>query len=144
MKEQFKTLQIIFLGMLIGQLIFAVVANFIMTSGAITDTGVLIYLVPMVMIAGILGGNYIFKENLKKVIAQKPDADKKFKEYRKNSIIRWGIMEFGNVLAIIAAIIEANSFYFALFGIGLLFFATTRPNAADFMQQMELSAKDIS
>ncbi|NJN77838.1 MAG: hypothetical protein HC803_05500 [Saprospiraceae bacterium] len=57
--------------------------------------------------------------------------------------MRWAIMEMGNFLAIIAGIIEAKSFYFALFGIGLLFFATTRPNAEEFMKRMKLSVEDV-
>lgn len=143
MKAKFKNLQIIFLALLLGQLAFAVIANFMITDTTFVDTGALIYLVPTVIVVGIVAGTYIFKDNLKKVVAKKSTPDEKFKEYRKSSIIRWAMLETGNLLAIIAAIIEGNGLYFIMFGFGLLFFSTTRPNAVDFMKRMELSAKDI-
>ncbi|NJN77837.1 MAG: hypothetical protein HC803_05495 [Saprospiraceae bacterium] len=83
MKEQFKNLQIIFLALLFGQLAFAIVANFVITGEAITDTGAFIYLVPAVMIVGIIAGRYIFKDNLKKELAKELTPDEKFQVYRK-------------------------------------------------------------
>jgi hypothetical protein len=143
MKEQFKNLQIIFLGLLLGQLAFAIVANFIITSGAITDTGALIYVVPVVMIVGVIAGRYIFNDNLKKAVAKELTLDEKFQAYRKNSFVRWSMMEIGNILAIVAAIIEAKSFYFALFGLGLLIFSTTRPNILDFSKRFNLTLDEV-
>lgn len=142
MKNDFKNLQIIFLGLLMGQITFAVVANFIITDTAVTDTGAFIYLVPAVMIVGIVAGNYIFNSNLKKIIAKENATEKKFGEYRKNSIVRWAMMEMGNLLAIIAAIVEGKTLYFALFAVGLIFFAMTRPSIEDFSRQFNLSVEE--
>lgn len=141
MKENFKKLQIVFLGLLLGQLAFAIVANFVMVNGVISDTGALIYLVPAVMLVGTIAGFYIFNSNLKKAAAAELTFEKKFEEYRKNAIVRWAMMEMGNLLAIIAAIIEAKSLYFALFGLGLLIFSTTRPNILDFSKRFNLSVE---
>lgn len=138
MKNDFKNLQIIFLGLLLGQIAFAVVANFMITDIAITDTGALIYLVPAVIIVGIVAGNYIFNLNLKKTISKETSLEEKFGEYRKNAIVRWAMMEMGNLLAIVAAIIEGKTLYFALFAIGLIFFSMTRPNIIDFSKQFNL------
>jgi hypothetical protein len=139
MKEQFKNLQIIFLALLLGQLAFAVAANFVIVSGTVTDTGVLIYLVPTVMIGGSALGFYLFDRNLKKVMKMENTRGQQFDEYRKNSLIRWALMEMGNLLAIVAAVIESKSVYFGLFGFGLLFFSTTRPNVLDFSKRFNLS-----
>lgn len=130
MKTDFKNLQIIFLALLIGQIAFAVVANFVITDSEITDTGMLIYLVPVVMITGILAGNYIFNSNLKKISTEKT-TEEKFQEYRKYALLRWALMEGGNLLAVAAAIVEAKTLYFALFAVGIVFFAMTRPNIED-------------
>ena len=140
MKEKFKNLQIIFLGLLLGQLTFAIVANFIITSGAIADTGMLIYLVPAVMIVGIIIGFYIFNASLTKSAEKEGTIETQFSKYRKSSMVRWAMMEIGNLLAIIAAIIEANTFYFVLFSFGLLIFATTRPSVQDFSKRFGLSS----
>jgi hypothetical protein len=142
MKEKFKQLQIIFLSLLLGQLAFAIVANYVMINGAISDTGAFIYLVPAVMIVGTVGGFYIFNSNLKKVVASEFTFEKKFEEYRKNSLVRWAMMEMGNLLAIIAAIIEVKSFYFALLGLGMLIFSTTRPNVVDFSKRFNLTLEE--
>ena len=142
MKEQFKQLQIIFLGLLLGQLAFAIVANYIIINGVISDTGALIYLVPVVMLVGTVAGFYIFNSNLKKVAESESTLETKFEAYRKNSIVRWAMMEMGSLLAIIAAIIEAKSFYFALFGLGMLIFSTTRPNVLDFSKRFNLTMKE--
>lgn len=142
MKNDFKNLQIIFLALLIGQIAFAIIANFMITDITITDTGALIYLVPAVMIVGIVAGNYIFNSNLKKIIANENSVEDKFGEYRKNSIVRWAMMEMGNLLAIVAALIEGKTLYFALFAVGLIFFAMTRPNIEDFSRQFDLSVEE--
>lgn len=142
MKNDFKNLQIIFLGLLIGQIAFAIIANFMITDITITDTGALIYIVPSVMVVGIVAGNYIFNSNLKKVVTKENSKENKFSEYRKNSIIRWAMMETGNLLAIVAALIEGKTLYFALFAIGLIFFAMTRPSVEDFSRQLDLSVQE--
>jgi hypothetical protein len=142
MKEQFRNLQIIFLGLLLGQLAFAVVANYVMINGVISDTGTLIYLVPAVMIGGTVAGFYIFNANLKKFAASESTLEAKFVEYRKNLFVRWAMLEIGSLLAIIAAIIEAKSVYFALSGLGLLVFSTTRPDILDFSKRFELKLAD--
>ena len=142
MKNDFKNLQIIFLGLLMGQIAFAIVANFMITSMAAADTGVLIYVVPTVMMINIVAGNYIFNANLKKNVAKEDAIEKKFGAYRKNSIIRWAMMEMGNLLAIAAALVEGKTLYFALFAVGLIFFAITRPNVEDFSRQFDLSVEE--
>ncbi len=139
MKDNFKNLQIIFLGLLIGQITFAVVANFMIADIAVNDTEVLIYIVPIVIISSIFLGNSIFNANRKKVVAQQGSIEEKFTAYRTSAIVRWGMLEFGTLLAVVAAIIEGKTIYFAMFAIALLFFATTRPSVDDFSQQFELS-----
>lgn len=139
MKNNFKNLQIIFLGLLIGQITFAVVANFMITNIAVRSTSVLIYLVPAVMVSSILSGNYLFNVSRKKIIAQQGNLEDKFKSYRQSAVIRWAIMETGNLLAIVATFIEGKTLYFAMFAVGLLFFATTRPSVDDFCRQFEIS-----
>lgn len=141
MKGNFKNLQIIFLGLLIGQIALAIVANFLITSLDATDTGAMIYVVPAVMIVGIVAGNYIFNANLRKVINSETALQAKFQEYRKNSIVRWAMIDMGNVLAIVAALIEGKTLYFALFAVGLIFFAMTRPSVEDFSRQFDLSVE---
>lgn len=142
MKNDFKNLQILFLALLLGQIAFAVVANFMITNTTITDTGALIYLVPTVMLVSIFGGNYIFNSNLKKIIANESSLEDKFGEYRKNAIVRWAMMEIANLFAIIAAIIEGKTLYFALFAVSLIFFSMTRPSVQDFSRQFNLSVDD--
>lgn len=138
MKNSFKNLQIIFLGLLIGQITFAVVANFMITNIAVSSTSILVYLVPAVMVSGILSGNYLFNASRKKTVARQGSIEDKFKAYRQSAIIRWAMMETGNLLAIVATFIEGKTFYFAMFAVGLLFFATTRPSVDDFCRQFEI------
>ena len=138
MKNNFKNLQIIFLGLLIGQIAFAVIANFMITDIAVSSTSVLVYLVPVVMIVSILSGNYLFNISRKKVVAQQGNLEEKLKAYRQSALIRWAMMETGNLLAIVATFIEGKTFYFAMFAVGLLFFATTRPSVDDFCRQFEI------
>lgn len=138
MKNNFKNLQIIFLGLLIGQIAFAVIANFMITDIAVSSTSVLVYLVPVVMIVSILSGNYLFNISRKKVVAQQGNLEGKLKAYRQSALIRWAMMETGNLLAIVATFIEGKTFYFAMFAVGLLFFATTRPSVDDFCRQFEI------
>ena len=81
MKNNFKNLQIIFLGLLIGQIAFAVIANFMITDIAVSSTSVLVYLVPVVMIVSILSGNYLFNTSRKKVVAQQGNLEEKLRKW---------------------------------------------------------------
>lgn len=137
----FKTLQIIFLALLLGQLAFAIVGNMVLNEQTGIDTGALIYLVPSVLIVGTIAGYYIFKSNMAKVSLEASLEDQ-FKAYRTNSIVRWTMIEMGNLLAIVAAIIEGNSIYLIFFAVGLIAFATTRQNIDEFTKQFNLSSEE--
>ena len=134
----FKTLQIIFLALLLGQLAFAIIGNMILDEQTGIDTGALIYLVPVVLISLIALSFYIFNNRMANVNME-ASLDEKFKIYRNSSIIRWSMIEIGNLLAIVAAIVEGNSVYLMFFAVGLLAFATTRPNINEFAKRFNLS-----
>jgi len=138
----FKTLQIVFLALLLGQLAFAIVGNMILDVENGIDTGALIYLVPAVMIVGSVAGYYIFNSNMAKAEAMEGSLEEKFKAFKTNSIVRWTMIEMGNLLAIVAAIIEGNSLYLIFFGVGLLVFSNTRPNIEEFAKRFNLSLEE--
>lgn len=137
----FKTLQIIFLALLLGQLAFAIIGNMILNEQTGMDTGALIYLVPVILISLIALSFYIFNNRMAKVNLE-ASLEEKFKVYRNSSIIRWSMIEIGNLLAIVAAIAEGNSLYLIFFAVGLIAFATTRPNVAEFINRFQLSNEE--
>jgi uncharacterized paraquat-inducible protein A len=134
----FKTLQIIFLALLLGQLAFAIVGNMVLNEQNGIDTGALIYFVPVFLVAMVVLSFYIFNNRMANV-SLKASLEEKFKTYRNSSIIRWSMIEIGNLLAIVAAIVEGNSLYLMFFAVGLIAFATTRPNIEEFTKRFDLS-----
>jgi uncharacterized paraquat-inducible protein A len=134
----FKTLQIIFLALLLGQLAFAIIGNMILNEQTGIDTGALIYFVPVFLVIMVILGFSIFNSRMAKVSLE-GSLEEKFNVYRNSSIIRWSMIEIGNLLAIVAAIVEGNSLYLMFFAVGLIAFATTRPNIEEFTKRFKLS-----
>src|SRR6188768_2696074 len=111
-KEYFKMIMSIYVALILMQLVFGVIAYlYVMTGGSLTDgqeiRKTLIYIVPLLVIAGFSGGNMFMKSKLDK-IKIKPRLVEKMPEYRAATIIRYAMLEFPFFFSIVAYLLTTD------------------------------------
>ncbi len=66
----------------------------------------------------------------------------KLEHYRNLIIIRCAMVEGGNLMALILALLSGQGFFFMLFLAGLIAFVYFRPSKAEFMRDFNLTPEE--
>lgn len=146
-KELFKSLQIIHLALLGGQIMFAGVAFFISQSQAQEQADksfemIMLLAVPMVAMAGVTASIFLTRAKLAALQAKEGLAIK-MADYQGLTILRLALLEGPSLFALVALLLTANPL-FLLFAAGLMvYFATLRPSLARATAEMKLSAQEL-
>jgi hypothetical protein len=146
-KQLFKSLQIIHLALLGGQLMFAIVAFIVSQDQATAQADksfemIMLLAVPMVAMGGVTASLFLTRAKLK-ALPSKPDLMAKLTEYQYLTILRLALLEGPSLFALVAMLLTANPL-FLLFAAGLMvYFATLRPSLARLTQDLKLSAQDL-
>ena len=122
-----QPLQIIFLALLGGQLLFAGVVYYLLQGATpAPDKQFFGYFVPLFL---LLCGGLAFWINNRRLeqMQQLPDAATRTEFYRSTVILRLALVEGANLFAIIAALVAENKGLLLNFLIGLLVFLYFRP-----------------
>jgi len=147
-KEFFKIISIIHLALVSGIVLFGIVIYFFIADFQQPDTrseiaGMLVYLVPGLVIAGIIASNIIFRVKLNGVI-DSDDLKQKMTVYRELLIIRYALLE-GPALFALAAIFITNNINFLVYaGLIVILMATKRPTKKSAIADLALSQQEIS
>jgi len=123
-----KALPIIHLALLMGQVLFAVVAYFITPQKGFSVNGndPFIFVGPALAIGGFIGGNLIFKQTLAKIA---PDATlaQKVTAYQTAFIIRAALLEGPSLFCVVAYMNSGNLFFLFVMALIVVYFITLRP-----------------
>ena len=136
-----KLNQVIFFALLMGIILFACVAfyaNKDLTFLVLDMQNPFTLIVPVLLIAGGAGGNFLFK----KIISQIKNAknlQQKIGIYTSSSIIRYALIEGPILLSIVAFLISANLFFLIFTLGGVLYFLSLKPNAEKIARQADLT-----
>ena len=147
-KEFFKIISIIHLALVSGIVLFGIVIYFFIADFQQPDTrseiaGMLVYLVPGLVIAGIIASNIIFRVKLNGVI-DSDDLKVKMAVYRESLIIRYALLE-GPALFSLAAIFITNNINFLVYaGLIVVLLATKRPTKKSAIADLALDKQEIS
>ena len=147
-KEYFKIISVIHLAMILGVVLVGLVVIFFVADFQQPDTrseiaGILVYLVPGLVIAGILASNIIFRVKLNGVI-ESDDLKLKMTVYRESLIIRYALLE-GPALFALAAIFMTNNINFLVYaGLIVILLASKRPTKKSIIVDLALSQQEIS
>ena len=108
----FKTISIIFLALLMGQLLFAVVAFSITGSTTIViDTKDVNLFIEIALVTGsFIASNVLYKQQLAAAI-QQTDANSKLMRYQSALIIRCALLEGASLFGIVNYLSSANFLY---------------------------------
>jgi hypothetical protein len=136
-----KSISIIHLALLAGQVIFGIVAY--AQSGKIyfgihNMDSVFIYIVPLVAIGGFMGGYLTFKKQLAD-IRNKKSLGEKVMAYQTALIIRYALLEGPSLLAIVTYMEDGNLFFLAIAGLLMLYFLFLRPTMEKVENDLDLN-----
>ncbi len=146
MEVNFRNLNILFLALLLGQLLFAGVAYFLNMdkdpAEAAMKNADFAILVPGALLAGFLGAYLLDKAQANKAPV-KGTPEEKLTHYRTSLIIRLALMEGANFLAIIAYFLTQENIYLVYAALGIGAFVMFRPTISQFSQRYHVSGKEL-
>ncbi len=142
-KTTFSQINIIFLALAGGQIMFAAVVLWINnqpTQREAVDTGLGLAL-PIVMLSAIGIAYWIYQQRAVQGAKLQAVSDK-MAHYRISNIIRLALVEGPNLLAMVLVLIEGHMSYLIYFAGGMLAFLFFRPTVDKFINDYQLSASE--
>lgn len=141
MKEHFKQINILWLSLLVGQLLFFVIVYFLITEKAEDSADIFQTLVPAVLL-GALGGVYFLSKKRSQEGASLDGLQTKADHYRVTIIMRSALLEGANLLAVIGMLLDNPPTYLPYFAVGIAAFLYFRPSVNRFIQDYQLKSQE--
>lgn len=134
-----KALNIVWLGLLAGQLLFALIVIFMIYSGTVAvvpGMQEIFFILALVSAAlGIMIGNRIFKSRLQ-IIKQQPSMQEKMTLYKAALITKLALFEGPSLFAIICYFITGDIKLLIPAGVIVLLFIMSRPSKEKIMADL--------
>lgn len=142
----FRSIQMIYYGLLGGQILFCLVTLFLIyqKSGAMDRLQFDYYgkIAAFLMITTINGAVIINRLRKKQAAQLENGLAVKLTHYRTSVILRSAMLEAGNLFALTVAVISLNVLPVAFFLVGLLCFFFLRPSRDEFSKDYELNLEE--
>jgi len=143
-KTFLKTIKIIYLALLTGQLLFFVVA-FTQTPrhkfALDFSDDPLVLVVPLMAVMSFILSNILFRQQLGIAVNQ-TTLSGKLTSYQTASIIRFAVIEGTSLFSIVAFLISGNLFFAAIFGLLILMFIVNHPSKDKVENDLNLSYEE--
>ena len=147
-KSYFKMLSIIHLFLVLGIVLVGLVVTFIITDFQHPDNDsglakLFVYLVPGVVIVGIVASNMIstFKLN---ALKDSSDLNLKLKGYSEILIIRYMLLEFPSLFALVVVFMTSNIIYLMYAGLLVILLVIKKPTRKSAVADMQLNQQEIA
>ncbi|MEM6768358.1 MAG: hypothetical protein AAF655_25695 [Bacteroidota bacterium] len=143
-KEYLNYLQLIHAALIIGQLLFAGVAIFLISQGGPLSedlTDIFQLLAPILVLGGIAGSIFLPKTLLASA-KESSDLSGKLQTYRSTSIIKFAILEAPSLVSLVAFLLTGNSFFLGLAAIIVAVFFMNRPTTSTIINELELNQEE--
>lgn len=142
-KEYFKTLQIIYYSLIAGQVFFGLVSVIInqminLNSGLEILKDIFLYIVPVIIISGLLVGRRLFKNNMK-TASSRAGLIEKMADYRASCILKYALLEGPSFLAIIIFLVTGDILFLGMTGLIIAIFLTMKPTKEYAVRNLELN-----
>lgn len=147
-KEYFKLISIIHLALALGFTLFGLVVSFLVADFQHPDkvsdfAKLLVYLVPGIVIVGIVASKMIFNTRLN-TLKDEIDFRLKLEKYRETLIIRYALLEGPGIFALASVFITNNIEYLIYAGTMLILLLLKRPTIKSAINDLELDQNEIS
>lgn len=127
--SKLKSLMLIHIALIIGQVIFAVIAVVLNGSTVINlqpENDLFFFIIPAFALTSMLAGNLVFKKLLENAKNQSSE-ELKLNGYRSAMIVRYALTEAASLFAIVVYFLQGNLFYILIAGFVIVYFITIRP-----------------
>lgn len=145
-----RTLKLLHSSLLVGQLVFAAIAVYLIYSKSfypvfqkseivtIVSSGVIGFACAFIIIA-----LQIYKKKVDEIKNSDENISLKISRFRTVSIIRWAMIEAPAMLAIICYLLTGNQFLLIVIAIILFIFYYTKPSLAKVATELSMSEKEV-
>jgi hypothetical protein len=139
---------IIWAALLAGQFFLVIILYFAYSiTGTGSDTAelkeVFLFIVPLFMLAGIFGGNFLYKNQLLK-IKELPTLKEKLMRYQSALIIRMAMSEGATILAAVVFYLTGDALFLGAAAIMLAWFVIIRPTRYKIAADLELNPSETA
>jgi hypothetical protein len=142
-RQYFSILSTLHRAFLIGQVLFAVAAVAVRTTGQMEvdagkELGEILPIVALgLAIAGVAASHFLFSKRLE-TLRQRDGLAQKLQDYRSALILRWALLEGPVMLAIIAYMLTGNFLLLILIAAVVILFIFFRPSRSRALQDLQL------
>ncbi|HRH49803.1 MAG TPA: hypothetical protein PLP23_13700 [Panacibacter sp.] len=142
-----KAFTILFFALLLGQLLFALIAFVLVFTGSFSGTDketekVFVYMVPLLQISLFIAAHTIFKKRIEPTKAGN-NLPEKLAAYRALYILRFALIEGATLFAIIAYLVTGVALIGVFIAIGILSFLTLKPSKEKLVKELELGTDEM-
>jgi hypothetical protein len=138
-----KSLNVIYLALILGQLAFMAVAIFIANDSLpdVENMSLLRTFIPVVSVSTV-AISYVIYNKRREQGAELDDLTAKTLHYRTSNIIRWAVVEAGNLFAVVSVLLTGSMFFLIFFALGMGVFLVYRPTIKGFVNDYNLSTSE--
>lgn len=146
---EIKTLSILHFAMFIGQLLFGIIALFLVYSKKFFSPFLTEYLELLISACILIGaaayftGNRIFKRKIEEINFHYTPLPQKLNEYRGASITRWAFMEFAVLISIIFFMLTNAYEIMIIAAAFMLVFVTFRPTTKRIAADLRIDEAEL-
>lgn len=140
-----RTLSVIHLALIAGQIMFAAVSIAIKGKTEIilqANDDIFFFIIPGIALSGILVSSMIFKKLVEQAKTKQAPAEK-LKQYLSASIIRWALIEGPSLFAITVYFLKGNLFYILISALLILFMFTLRPTREKVATELDVRPDEL-
>lgn len=143
----FTTLNIIFIALCIGQLIFFGVVFFIASQNSIQRNldldSILLYLSPVYSISMIFLSKFLYNKYSQNV-DKSLDVKSKAMKYRTASIVNWAMLESANLFSLVSFLLTGNYVHLLIFSGVFAGFILNRPSKEKFIIDYNVTTDELN
>ncbi|MFT4986615.1 MAG: hypothetical protein ACI8U0_002261 [Flavobacteriales bacterium] len=142
-KKYISTITTIHLALVSGILMFGAVIYFQNDDWTLNFSetkNIFFYIVPLLGIVGIVGGNFFFKTQMEG-LKSKPRLLDKVNGHKKAMIIKFAFIEAPALLGIMSSMQSGNLFYLIVAGLLFVYFISLKPTKSKIEESLALDSK---
>lgn len=142
-----RAMKVTYWALFLGQFIFAGLTFYINVNDPIQygeqdPNDLFSYVVPMMVLGGIIGGHFLSKTAIQKA-KEKASFKEKLESYRAALIIRYALMEGPNLFCIVAYLLSSNIVFMYIAISVMVFYLFFFPKTNQLISDLELNGKEI-
>lgn len=146
-QQYLRSLNIIYLALFAGQIMFLLVAFYLTSTQVFGDAGdvlteVYMIAVPLI-IAGGLASSFFVTKMLLGSVKQLTTLKEKLERYRSAMIVKYALLEGPAFFAIVCYLITAHYLFAALAGLMMVVFLVNKPSAEKIAAELEFTREEL-